>query len=537
MGSKNDPLNDALCRIVELYGEGVLSDANRVIALLKDYAPRQGKEIKLIALALKEGIGQKLLDAVTIDDKAQEQCMRNCMQQMVDDLYITDDAAQSAIMTIALALNFDAAKNANTGREEITLTSPVIITKGETVAYKGKIIHLQSSIHCEGNLVFEDCTLHCRELGTNYGVTLTETATLSVSKCTVRNYANSDVCFFACENGWISQSDAKNTVAMSFKHCEFIDCCTFIYGSVLMEHCHILNPGSDFINSGNFEVHIGASEFSLQIIPKFASKGDQIIRCSKLHFSECLVHGTPEEVSDKMIDYFIGSYAPGYFDVEHCIFRHLNYAIINNFSSTSIRLSVFNQCKNLSWGKINIEDCRFDGCAELSADGTIARCQFNPSIGNPESKSSRVISAFSGLQINNCEFNNWVGKNGEDMIRFSCYGGDKAEINQCIFRGMRAGDGFVIVGDGEKDSFGAVNVMNCKFINCTTERESGQIIRHYDTYFTLLGREKRVRTVDVQDCTGLDQVNSGGGVVDVILKTHTADGEIIGITDESDVGT
>ena len=539
MDDKNDSLSAALSQIVDQYGVDVLTNATKVIALMKDYAPKQGKGVKLLSLALKEGVGQRLLDAVNMDEKAQEQCIKYCIQQLTGDLYVAEDAAQFLITMIASALNLNAIEYSctSTSREEITFSSPIVIAKGETTAFKNKTIHLQSSIYCEGILSFENCSLYCREINVNYGITLTETATLTLSKCTIRNYANGEAYFFAFENGASSPSDEKTIAPMSFKHCEFIDCCTFIYGPVLMERCRVLNPGSNFINSGNSEIQISTSEFSLQTIPPFTSAGRQIIRGFKLSLSECLVHNTKSENPDNSIHQFIDSTT--YCSIEHCVFRYLDYTPVRAIAAPRIRLSVFEQCKSLSLGTTaNIEDCRFDGCAGLGVcGGTIVRCQFNPSQGEPTNEDSWVIAGFSGVQINTCEFNNWTGKNGEVMIRFSCYGGDKTEISRCIFRGMRAGEGFVIAGDGGKDSLGAVNVTECKFINCTTERESRQLIRHYDTYFTnLFLREKRVQTVYVRDCTGLDQVNSSGGIVHVIPKTHTANGEVIGLTDEKIIG-
>ena len=550
MNNSNEPVSVALYQIVKQYGPDIFTNPNRTITLLKDYVPKHEKEVKLIATAFREGIANQLLDVANQNAASQKQRIEKCTYQMVDDLYLTKDAAQFAVMAIAYALGLNTDSGSQISEveqstttedaffcDEITISSPLIISADESVVFSGKNIHLQSSIYCEGNLSFENCTLHCREVDTNYGVTLAETGTLSIFKCTIRNHSNGEPYFFTCENSVCSLSDMKSTMTMSFKHCEFIDCCTFIYGSVFMEHCRILNPGSNFINGGDFEVHIGNSEFSIKTMPLFISNETHIIGGVKLHFSECLVYGTQEDAPGNTIDQFIGHVAHCY--IEHCVFRCLNYTVISAYGPSSIRLSVFDQCKSLLGGdgKFNIEDCRFDGCATLGVcGGTIVRCQFNPSIGNLKDKNNSVISGLGGVQINACEFNNWDGKNGKNMIHFSCCG-DRTEINQCIFRGMKAGEGFVIVGDGAENPHGVINVTNCKFINCTTKRESGQIIRHYDTYFTFFSREKRVQTVYVRDCMGLDQINSGGsGVVGVISKTHTANGDVIGLTDESAVG-
>ena len=49
MDDKNDSLSAALSQIVDQYGVDVLTNATKVIALMKDYAPKQGKGVKLLS--------------------------------------------------------------------------------------------------------------------------------------------------------------------------------------------------------------------------------------------------------------------------------------------------------------------------------------------------------------------------------------------------------------------------------------------------------------------------------------------------------
>lgn len=104
MDNKNDPINAALCQIVEQYGVEVLANSSKVIALLKDYAPKQGKEAKLIAAALREGIGAKLLQAVGLEENKQQQRITNCIQAFSEEMYITEDASRFAVESIASSI-------------------------------------------------------------------------------------------------------------------------------------------------------------------------------------------------------------------------------------------------------------------------------------------------------------------------------------------------------------------------------------------------------------------------------------------------
>ena len=77
----------------------------------------------------------------------------------------------------------------------------------------------------------------------------------------------------------------------------------------------------------------------------------------------------------------------------------------------------------------------------------------------------------------------------------------------------------------------AVAVEKCSFINCTTNRESGKIIKIYDYYFPRLSKKRKEQTVTwVSNCRGLDQVNNGSNVnTDVVIKTKNSAGAKIGV--------
>lgn len=104
MGNAKENFKQALCDIIAAYGIDVLDDSRRTNALLMDYAPDQAKERKLIISALREGIGNELLKVRDKSSNELQLCFHRCIRYLVDETWITEEAAQFAIDVIAYAI-------------------------------------------------------------------------------------------------------------------------------------------------------------------------------------------------------------------------------------------------------------------------------------------------------------------------------------------------------------------------------------------------------------------------------------------------
>ena len=110
MGNEKDNFKQVMRTVVETYGTELLNDARRANALLMDYAPRQVRERKLIISALQEGIGGELMRSIDKGKQDQQLCVNRCVRCLVDEAWVTEEAAQFAVGVIAFAIGINSAE-------------------------------------------------------------------------------------------------------------------------------------------------------------------------------------------------------------------------------------------------------------------------------------------------------------------------------------------------------------------------------------------------------------------------------------------
>ena len=82
-------------------------------------------------------------------------------------------------------------------------------------------------------------------------------------------------------------------------------------------------------------------------------------------------------------------------------------------------------------------------------------------------------------------------------------------IERCSFNGVDTQGGFLIGGSALGNlSSPKIIVKDCNFINCATKRKSGKIIKEHANYFGLFNKLKQTKIVKIDNCMGLDQVNT-----------------------------
>ncbi len=103
-------VKQALFEIIEAYGAEILNDSRRANAFLMDYVPKPTRERKLIISALNEGVGRNLIKAreQNAGDGELQLCFKRCIRRLVDDLWVTEEAARFAVDVIAYALGVSA---------------------------------------------------------------------------------------------------------------------------------------------------------------------------------------------------------------------------------------------------------------------------------------------------------------------------------------------------------------------------------------------------------------------------------------------
>ena len=427
--------------------------------------------------------------------------------------------------------------------EEITLDGIIHITPEEVLSYKYKIIHFHGVINCEGTLEFDTCVLHYGEMeDETVEIDLAETAALSMNKCTIENHSYDD------NNSLICAECLEDFI--EFIGCEFINCCHFLKcnSTVLIEQCRIINPGDALVclYGSEKQVQISKCEFYFSEKPSFfpeQRQGDIIRSFGSLWFESCLVQGDlkissaeeAESIASKGSSYsFLSCGWSEYIHIEYSTFRGINGEIVEG-NSIDISSSIFEHCAKISThgGCINISDCRFAHCADIACNlapgSEILDSQFNYCYNN------LISSSYGGdLTIRYCEFNNIEVSRFRDVLSF--YSSKKdfthSTVDLCRFNGIALGDyEFLIAGNVfEKVSGCVVTVSKCTFVNCTTERNSGKIIKEYGTYYGPFSTKKEIHTAHILDCKGLDKVNPDNRQnKDIIIKAKDKKGLSIGL--------
>lgn len=432
--------------------------------------------------------------------------------------------------------------------EEITLSSIVHIPAGEQLTYRNKIIHLQTLINCEGQLVFDSCVLHYGEIESADEIKLSKTASLSMQQCTIENHSYDDRVFI----------DATAVTAeIRFDNCEFINCSNFLHtdrSDLVISHCRTINAGENFA-SGMNKTSIFDSEFLFcNEAPPNKKGGRYVLQSKRLEMSECFVKGTQQITATGQLGESFNQ-AQTIFEAEqgyaNCsTFYGINalFTLGSSFSEFKfiVRQSAFLHCSDIfkTYGAAKIEDCRFDCCTsigqEMHANSEIFSCQFNACVRNLFS------THYDGnVKLAYCEFNNWRATDAseqtsacENMLEFTrTHDKDSrcSEVKNCIFRGIVANQRFLISGRiFEKVSGDVLTLKSCDFINCTTKRESKKIIKEYAEYYKR-DWKRELKTIQVKvvkiesNCRGLDRTNTSSGVVEnVSHKTQTSTGQPIG---------
>lgn len=107
MENEKDNFKQIMRTVIETYGTELLNDARRANALLMDYAPRQIRERKLIVSALQEGIGNDLIRALDKETQNQQLCVNRCIRSLIDEAWVTEEAAQFAVGVIAFSIGIN----------------------------------------------------------------------------------------------------------------------------------------------------------------------------------------------------------------------------------------------------------------------------------------------------------------------------------------------------------------------------------------------------------------------------------------------
>lgn len=403
------------------------------------------------------------------------------------------------------------------------------VNAGEVKTFSYNKIHISSYINCEGTLEFHNCIVHYNKLNASDEITLSNKASLLFTDCII-------ICDGYDETFFIKSNE---DVQIVFESCTFENCSNFIksYCSAkfIMNNCHITNCDSNFLEIINpsicemtncFITKSNIADFNLNKDHyDIRIRGTENVPCK---FSNNTIEETPEYKTIKKAQersaFFIEA---SRVVISNCSFVGVIDCIC---SAYEVRDCQFKDCENIISTSSNynnsekslIDNCIFEHCTNIltmNNNSHIKYCKFRKCYNNLISTNS----FYGNNSIIFCEFIDIDYMITPPTSYFSLNAGGWAcisfqsskekgfrtnKIEKCIFDRIRVNNGFLIQakGFGDKPSKTVISVNDCNFINCSTKRASGSLIKNNLRYENLLKKELDFIAIDVFSCKGLDKV-------------------------------
>lgn len=431
---------------------------------------------------------------------------------------------------------------------ELTISKIMHISKDEVRKFYNQIIHVNSYIDCAGTIEFENCEIYYNEKpGTPCQISLKEGSSLKINNCRI-----------VCENinkNPLFKDDGSTSVMIQnsvFEDCSYFiemhngDSCNF-----LLQGCEIINPNVYFLNLQGLNkgmINNCVITYNKPLPDEDDNNYGGIFCSSKwgkaenITVSEIIANGNDlfnvrgEGGGFKRTNPLFNMQNANYIN---CTFENINYCIHDAEIVSHCR---FEKCEKVlengfSIKKSNVLHCSFLKCGSVISGNSmgISHCQF------VECSNSLIESSVVGnVNVEYCEFYNIKFSNSFNFSSPACLSFHRSKGNEysastvkkCIFDGAELNQGFLIAGKAHENIKGkSVYIEECSFHNCVTKRESGKIIKCYDTYFNLFNKQIQIEVTSIQNCLGLDEVNKENGyTADVIIKAKDNNGAVIGVS-------
>jgi hypothetical protein len=445
------------------------------------------------------------------------------------------------------------------GEEEMEMTDVYIsnmlqVKTGEVKKFQYNNVHIGALINCEGDMEFENCVIYYNESDASDEITLSKNSSIT--------FKNSVIICKDYDKSVFIKGEENNTYL--FENCTFLDCSKFVKGDsvakFIMQKCEVKNCYDGFVNI-------------------------TLNRYSDCDVSGCLI--TEDDIAQFNIE---GSgkrsllFGPSLYLFRLSGDKDSNFTIADNrvienkhnemiyFSArhARIRNCTFKKASGCFEGVRNLKDCRFEECEKVISTMSsnydtkrpiVDNCSFEKCTGilsldnNSTVSNCQFLNCYDylisqrddngGIIIEFCEFINTIfnhkynsnpllpGVISESCITFKRGKGKETSFNamrKCSFKSASLKGGFMISATGyEKPSGTVAYIEDCEFLNCSTKRPSGKIIKEYMQYDTTLKKNVDFKANEIKNCKGLDKIKNKI-VMDhnVEVKTKNAEGKPIG---------
>lgn len=496
------------------------------------------------------------IDYLTISNKAKESIQSQVREELdnfgVDYLIEKYGASEEEdIIDEDVDLTDEGADNEDFAT--IIIDKEVRIAEGQQQIYKNKEILIHANVICEGELLFDNCTLKYNDCAIPGKIQIKEKGKLNITGCTFICLSYKDDYFFECDGEVIIKYTKFLDCSYLFKaskdfyveHCEMVNCAMYLFELdacdksriIICKNKIIQNDWKQFykerLRGGGYTmitVYSGRSyggivEFNNNIIKEmpgfaeiFKAKAQGLVSSSLIY-----IESDSKWMSITQSTFINASGGINASNIEECYFKGCKKPIIISCTNehSKIENCIFEECEDViseDKSAAIIRSCQFISCKNRLID-----CQY----------------AFDGgVIVDSCVFKNVQNDfNGEDSRLYAAWNksalkfersksieSKENRIVNCYFDGVEMKKAFLIAADGKErpreDT--VISVYNCSFSHCVTQRESKKLIREYFTYCGLFNKEKSVHATQISYCKGLDKINSEGSKAENLSINYTS---------------
>ncbi len=404
--------------------------------------------------------------------------------------------------------------------EDITISSMMNITEGETLEYRNKNIKIESLIHCLGTLVFENCNITYNVANTNKNseIIVENNATLIANNSTF-------ICQSKTKKAFIN---SKGRSLIYFDHCKFIDCNYFVGSSIkefTLVNSEMINCGDSFADiyglyySDKITCHIEGNIITNEVLQSFnkPNRRENIVlfKIYSISKESSVITNNLVIQHSNFKDGFDADTKVIYFKIDDGIISNCTFKGAENcVDALEVYDCVFKSCTSpvdiQENGKLT--NCYFFNCTSSIYAGRYTTISHSKFIG---CKSNLLTgSHWGGITVEYCEFIDHINtaerytKNSIVLER----NGDKKsrsnKIKSCIFDGCTLGENYLIAtGCFEKPKGFIIYVEDCNFRNIKSKSRDKKIIREHDYYYGLFDRKIDIYAISVCNCVGIEKVN------------------------------
>lgn len=446
---------------------------------LGDQSKREIKEniLKTIsALGQEHFINRYKKEEYIFDEFLDDEFFEFDSEDAYDEILETENYEESVVYDIDTKINTDEfvyfsepITDVNE-LEEQTLSGIMHIKEGEEKVFRGFNLHLQNTINCDGNLIFDSCVINFNETDAISAINVSCSGRVEFVNCILCEHRNKKQYFIT-----VNESDTEKE-SILLKNCSFNDCNYFVScgkRNIEIYNCKIVKGVQFFIeNASNCIVDSCLFSFPDEndqwgFFDRFTIGGNAFL-------TNCEINGyyNLEENKD---NYNLHYLFRNIKSIKHCFVSNVIYFAEDAFDDTIVSESYFINCKDIGLAG-SIDNCKFEKCEHIHNSTHVCSAH----IKNCTNTMFSLCSQFYIHLFDNCYFEGCHHVSAFDKGALSycidCYAFELNQIENSVFLRCRSMGSTTKISDSFFDGcfgnlFNNVSrgyIKNSVFISCMT---------------------------------------------------------------------